>query len=80
MGHEWVLSHPLKVLTATDVLGGLVSQPELNGQDVAVLGREEDGRVPVRIIASGRSIKVRLASVHELPPGRAEVTAQVALM
>ena len=49
------------------VLGGIKSQPELNGELVEVLGGPQDGRVPVKLVASGKKIKVKTESLFKVP-------------
>ena len=50
---------PLFPTGAAVTISGLAKKPELNGQCAEVLNRPVDGRYPVRVMASGVSIKVK---------------------
>lgn len=41
------------------VIAGLAKKPELNGERAEVIGSLEDGRLPVRISATGASIRIK---------------------
>lgn len=63
-----VNDHDVKALASQHVvLKGLTTDPELNGERALVLGPETEGRLPVRVLQSGREIRVKPENTEPAP-------------